>query len=133
MEVSKVKRNLLAACILSCLFAGTLATPAIASTNEAEAHLSDSQLKKMAREARTADQFTALAHYYDQRQNEYSKKAAEEKAEWDRRSHFTESVEVKYPRPADSSRYRYEYFLSKASEAATLSAKYSQAAANAGK
>jgi hypothetical protein len=126
-----VKRNLLAASIVSCVLAGVGVTSAVAAPPVNGIHLTQSEVKKLAREARTPEQYTTLAGYYDQQQREYSQRAAEEKAEWVRRSQFTASIEAKYPRPVDSARYRYEYFTGKASEAAALSARYTQLLASA--
>ena len=42
--------------------------------------------------------------------------AAQEKLEWQRRSTNSSALGQKYPRPADSSRYRYEYFSLMASQ-----------------
>jgi hypothetical protein len=60
---------------------------------------------------------------------DYLRQAAEEKKEWERRSQNVTSAAAKYPRPADSSRNLYEYYMYKASKAETLEAKYSQLAA----
>ena|SRR5579863_10645022 len=95
-------------------------------------HVSKAQLKQMAREAHSPAQYRALAHYYDIQQKDYLKQAAEEKQEWERRSQITTSLYAKYPKPADSARNLYEYYVVKASEAGALSTKYSQLAEPAG-
>ncbi len=87
------------------------------------------QLKRLAREARTHEQYAALADCYQKLQKNYLRQAAEEKQEWERRSENAMASAAKYPRPVDSARNLYEYYLSKASEEAALSAKYSQLAA----
>jgi hypothetical protein len=83
----------------------------------------------MAREAHTPEQYRALASYYWREQKDYLQQAAEEKHEWIRRSQNIMVVAAKYPRPADSARNLYEYYMCKASEVAELSAKYSRLAA----
>jgi hypothetical protein len=100
---------------------------AVASAQDAD-HVSQAQLNHMAREARTPEQYKALAHYYDSKQTDYLKQAEEEKQEWIRRSQITVSLYAKYPKPADSARSLYEYYAKKASEAGALSAKYGQMA-----
>jgi len=59
---------------------------------------------------------------------EYSRKAADEKQEWERRSLNTSGINQKYPRPVDSARNLFEYYSYKASEAEGLAAKYTQLA-----
>jgi hypothetical protein len=85
-----------------------------------------SQLKNMAQEAHTPEQYKALASYYGKAQKDYLQQAAEEKQEWARRSQITTSLYAKYPKPADSARYLYDYYIEKATDAGALSAKYSQ-------
>jgi hypothetical protein len=94
---------------------------------------SSGQLKQMAKDAHTPEQYTALAQSYSQLEKSYLAKAAEEKQEWDRRSQNTMSLYAKYPRPVDSARNLYEYYAYKASEAGALATKYSQLAAPAAK
>ena len=79
--------------------------------------------------AHAPEQYTALASYYGPAEANYLQKAAEEKQEWARRSQNITSVAAKYPRPVDSARNLYEYYMYKASEAGTLAAKYSHLAA----
>jgi hypothetical protein len=86
-------------------------------------------LKQLAHEARTQEQYMAFADCYEKLQNNYLQQAAEEKQEWARRSQNIMALAAKYPRPVDSARNLYEYYLSKASEAGKLSVKYSQLAA----
>jgi hypothetical protein len=95
-------------------------------------HLTRSQAKTLAKQAHTPEQYSVLAEYYGRMQNDYLKKAAGEKAEWERRSQMTAALAQKYPRPADSSRNRYEYFMNEATQFEALKAKYSKMAAPAG-
>ena len=124
-----MKRNLLAFGILSCVLAGLGTSVAVASPAQNDTHYTQAQLKRLAREAHTPEQYATLAGYYDLQQKHFSQLAADEKAEWIRRSQFTESIEAKYPRPVDTARNLYEYYTLKTNEAAALSAKYSQLAA----
>jgi hypothetical protein len=124
-----MKRSFLAAGILSFALASAgSAQGAVPPAGDGD-HYTQSQLKQMARDARTQEQYTALANSYDKQQRDYLQQAAEEKVEWERRSQNIVSINAKYPRPVDSARYLYEYYVYKASEAGALSAKYGQLAA----
>jgi hypothetical protein len=123
-----MKKSFFAVSILSFALAGLgIAQSAVASAEDSD-HLSSGQLKQMAQAAHTPEQYKILASYYDKQQKSYAQQAADEKQEWARRSQITASLYAKYPRPADSARYLYEYYAYKASEAGSLSAKYSQLA-----
>lgn len=91
-------------------------------------HYSAAQLKQMIREAHTPDQYTAIARYYDVRHSEFSRKAADEKVEWERRSQNTSGPAAKYPRPVDVARNLYEYYEHEANDAAFQADKYYQLA-----
>jgi hypothetical protein len=82
----------------------------------------------MTRDARTPEQYKNLASTYAKQQAYFLRVAAEEKAEWQRRSQNIVSINAKYPRPVDSARNLYEYYVREASEAGTFSAKYDQMA-----
>ena len=122
-------RNLFATCILSLAITGAANAQGTASSPETGAHYTQAQLKQLTLEAHAPAQYTALASYYGEQRNDYLKKAAEEKQELERRSQNITGPAAKYPRPVDSARNLYEYYMYKASEAGTLEAKYSQAAA----
>jgi len=122
------KRSFFAAGILTFALVGIGNAHGAAASAEDGEHYSQAQIKQMAREARTPDQYKVLASYYGNRQKAYLKQAAEEKQEWVRRSQITVSLYAKYPRPADSARNLYEYYVAKATEAGELSAKYGQLA-----
>jgi len=77
---------------------------------------SHSELQKMIAEAHTPQQYQVLATYFRVKQQTLEQQAQSEKVEWDRRSQITVSVYQKYPRPADSSRNRYEYFTYEAQQ-----------------
>jgi hypothetical protein len=80
------------------------------------AQYSHAELQKMIADAHTAPQYQVLATYFRSRQQALEQQAQSEKAEWDRRSQITAASYQKYPRPADSSRNRYEYFTYEAQQ-----------------
>jgi hypothetical protein len=120
-----MKRNLFAASIVSFALAAAVNAQGITSSAE---NGTQSQMKQLAREAHTPEQYGALADYYGQRQKYYLQQATEEKQEWARRSQNIVSIAAKYPRPVDSARYLYEYYAYMASETGALAAKYGQLA-----
>ena len=123
-----MKSHLLAASILSCaiLSCAILGTAVAQVTPATDAQLTKAQVKQLLREAHSPDQYKVLAGYYGEQQASYLKEAAEEKQEWDRRSQNIVGVAAKYPRPVDSARNLYEYYMYKASEMGALSSKYGQ-------
>ena len=124
-----MNRNLFATCILALAFAGAASAQGAASSAETGAHYTQAQLKELALNAHAPAQYTVLASYYGVQKVDYLRQAAEEKKEWERRSKNVSGAFGKYPRPVDSSRNLYEYYMYKASKAETLEAKYSQLAA----
>jgi hypothetical protein len=119
-----MKLNLLTAGAMLLACAG-MANAQTASTSSGNAtHYTREQLKQMMRDAHTPEQFSTLAAYYGAERQTYLQKAAEEKLEWERRSQNVVSVAAKYPRPVDSARYLYEYYMEEAAETGALSAKY---------
>lgn len=119
----------------STIFAAGIVAVALASLGNATGevpsagigdHYSQAQLKQLALDAHTPDQYKALASSYTKQQAYFLQQAAEEKLEWDRRSTNVMGANAKYPRPVDSARYLYEYYAYKASEAGALSAKYAR-------
>ncbi|HTB96916.1 MAG TPA: hypothetical protein VK716_07890 [Terracidiphilus sp.] len=77
---------------------------------------SKEELHKLVREAHSVDQYRQLASYFRARQIKLQQQAQAERAEWQRRSQDISSVSMKYPRPVDSSRNRYEYFMYEAGQ-----------------
>ena len=122
-------RNLLATCILSLACAGIGYAQGTASSQETGAHYTQAQMKQLALNAHAPAQYTVLTSYYGAQKANYLQQAAEEKKEWQRRSQNITSIAAKYPRPVDSARNLYEYYMYKATEAGTLEAKYSRLAA----
>jgi hypothetical protein len=115
---------------MSIAFTGVGFAQGAMSSAQTDAHYTQAQLKELTLNAHAPEQYKALAGYYGQEQNRYAQLAAQEKIEWDRRSNQPiVSTLAKYPRPVDSARNLYEYYMYKASENRTLQAKYSRMAA----
>jgi len=125
-----MKRILLVSGMLTLALAGVGNAQATASLASADGRYTQVQIKKMASNAHTPEQYITLAGYYLNEQAKYLRQAAEEKQEWLRRSQNVMVVAAKYPRPVDSSRYRYEYFTYEAAEAQGLAEKYGKLAAS---
>jgi hypothetical protein len=85
----------------------------------------------MIADAHTPQQYQALATYFRSRQQVLEQQAQSEKLEWDRRSQITAASYQKYPRPADSSRDRYEYFTYEAQQMSQQAAHFESLAAPA--
>ena len=126
-----MRNILLAAGILSIAIAGVGNAQGTASSAEQDSSLTKAQIRQMARVARTPEQYRAVAGYYAGLQEKYLRQAAKERQEWVSRSQNVPAVAAnKYPRPVDSSKYSFEDFTRKASEAGSLAAKYNQMAAS---
>jgi len=123
-----MKLNLFAACILVLALAGVASAQSATPSAETGAHCTKAQAKELALNARGPAQYAALASYYGTQKADYLHRAAEEKMEWERRAQNVTSLAAKYPRPVDSARNLYEYYMYKASKAETLQAKFSQLA-----
>jgi hypothetical protein len=83
----------------------------------------------LASNAHAPEQYRALASYFGKQHKDYLQQATEEKKEWERRSRNVTGILAKYPRPVDSARNLYEYYMYKATEAQTLESKYERLAA----
>jgi hypothetical protein len=123
-----MKRNLIAACVLSFALTALVSAQAPQASAQNGAHYTKNQLKQMVLQANTPDQYNTLAAYYGNQQAGFLNHAAVEEQEWIRRSQNIMSIAAKYPRPVDSARYLYEYYKYKASETGSLAAKYGQLA-----
>jgi hypothetical protein len=124
--IKHMNRNLFATCILAVAFAGTVSAQSAVSSAETGAHYTKAQVKELKRNAQEPAQYAVLASYYGAQKADYLRQAAEEKKEWERRSKNVSGAFGKYPRPVDSARNLYEYYLYKASENEVLEAKYSR-------
>jgi len=122
-------RKLIAACILSVAFANVGNAQAMNSSAEGDKQFTQAQLKQLVHEAQAPGQYKALANYFGTQHDKYLLLASDEKKEWDRRSQNIVSIAAKYPRPVDSARNLYEYYMYKASESGSLEAKYTRLAA----
>ena len=121
-----MNRNLFATCILALAFAGAASAQGVASSPETDAHYTKAQLQQLTLNAHAPEQYRALASYFSKQRDNYQQKASEKQKEWVQLSQNVTSAAAKYPRPADSVRNYYEYYMHKASEAGTLEAKYSR-------
>jgi len=124
-------RALLAACIVSVAITSAGNAQSAGSSSGAGTRYTRSQLIQMEAAAHEPAQYSALASYFAQQQTDYLQQAAGEKKEWERRSQNIVGIAAKYPRPVDSARYLYEFYMYKAAEAGTLEGKYSKLAAPA--
>ncbi len=124
-----MKLNLFAAYILALALVGVASAQSPASSAPTGAQYTKAQVKEMALKAHAPEQYAVLASYYGARKADYLRLAAAEKKEWERRSQNITGVLAKYPRPVDSARNLYEYYIYEASEAGRLEAKYHQLAA----
>lgn len=114
-------------CAFMLLFSpATQLTSAQQSTSDA--HYTKAEIRKMAREAHTIDQYDELADYYATANRMYKRKAAEEMHLWAERSAMINPLSEKWPRPVDSARNLYDYYEFKASQALQIQAKYSRLA-----
>jgi len=121
-----MNRNLFATCILALAFAGAASAQSAASSAETGTHYTKAQVKELKRTAHAPAQCAVLASYYSAQKTDYLSLAEEAKKEWVQRSQGVTGGFLKYPRPVDSSRNLYEYYMYKASKAASLEAKYHQ-------
>jgi len=112
--------------VLLAFTAGSFHTPVYAQS--AVPHYSSSQIRRMVRTARTAQQYGTLADYYEVQRRMYVRKAAEEMHLWADRSEMMTPLSEKWPRPVDSARNLYEYYLYKAARSAALCARYNKLA-----
>jgi hypothetical protein len=86
------------------------------------------QVKELALNAHTPAQYETLASYYGGQRDSNLQQAAKAQKEWVQLSQNVTSHAAKYPTPADWAQIHYEYYMSKASKAGTLEAKYSHMA-----
>jgi hypothetical protein len=116
------------ACMAIALAAGSIAARAETST---PAKLSNAELKQMERSAQTPEQYQELASYFRTRQQDFRQQAVSEVPLMAWRSQFTFSLAAKYPRPFDSSRNRYDYFMYETHQMSQKAAYYEGLAAGA--
>jgi hypothetical protein len=123
-------KGIIAAVFLFFVLAQTAAFAGVAAS-PTTTHYSQAQIKRLMREASTPDQYRVIARYFEQRQSEFSGKAADQMAEWARRSQDVTGPAAKYPRPVDEARNLYEYYAHEADDAAFQADKYNRFALGA--
>ena len=116
------------ACLAIALAAGSVAARAESST---PVKLSNAELKQMEQDAHTPQQYQELASYFRSRQQDFRQQAVSEVPLMAWRSQFTFSLAAKYPRPYDSSRNRYDYFMYETHQMSQKAAYYEGLAAGA--
>src|ERR1700688_1755781 len=94
-------------------------------------HYTHSELRKMVQEAHTDKQYKELPSHCRSLQQAFEQQPQVEKVEWRRRSQNVTSMAAKYPRPVDSSRTRYEYFLYEARQMSQQAEHYESLSARA--
>jgi hypothetical protein len=119
-EVAMRIKSTLALAVIGCAVAwGTAHAAARPAQN-----LSGADLKKLIQNAHTTEDYLTLASYYRSRQQYFEQQAHEELVFWAQRSANVSLEAAKYPRPADSSKYRYEYFNYEAQKMSAQAAHY---------
>ena len=126
-----MKFNLYAAIVFSLAFVAVGSAQAPASSAQGSTEYTQPQIKKLARTAHTQEQYSTLAAYYGKQQKDFAQQAADEKQEWERRSQSNAGAAQKYPRPADSSKNRFEYFAYEADQMGQQAAHYENLSASA--
>jgi hypothetical protein len=121
-------RKLLATCFWSLALAAVGIAQGSTSSAETSAHYTRAELKQLVLNAHLPEQYDALASYYGGQRDSYLQQAAKAKMEWVQLSQYVTSHPAKYPTLADWAWNHYEYYMSKASKAGTLEAKYSHMA-----
>lgn len=96
--------------------------------NPDEPVYTSAQIKKMAREAHTVEQYTVLANYYAAQQRMYKCKAVEQMHLWRERAEMVTPLSEKWPRPVDSARSLHDYYEYKGAQSAALFAIYDRLA-----
>jgi len=123
-------RKHFAVCILSLVLTGVANAQGAASSPDTGANYSMAQLKELARNAHEPEQYKVIAGYYGEQQAHYLQLAAQEKKEWSKMNQNVAGSSAKYPRPVDSARNLYEYYMYKASKAGKSEAQYSRMASS---
>jgi len=113
--------------MVAAMFAPVLANAATRPASDQPQYTSV-QIRRMAREAHTVEQYTQLIDYYQSQHRLYQRKAAEMMGEWARRNEVIAPLYEKYPRPVDSARNLYEYYQYEATQASAKVALYNRLA-----
>lgn len=121
-------KRIVPAALLLFLSVTTPILPATEHTSSDDPQYTSAQIRKLSREARTAEQFGELADYYAIRQRMFKRKAAEAMDLWAQRNAVITPLSEKWPRPVDSAKARYDYFEYEVNRCGELSRKYSRMA-----
>jgi hypothetical protein len=122
-----MRRGLLAFEVVALAFATGPGYAQVARAEEMPAY-NAAQIRDMARAAHTPEQYTELADFYQARRRMFVSKAAEEMDLWARRNAVITPLSEKWPRPVDSARNLYEYYLHQAAKSAATAARYADRA-----
>ncbi len=125
--LSTMRRILFTIAMVAAVFAPVLAKAATKPASD-QPQYTAAQIRRMAREAHTVEQYAQLADYYQTQHRHYQKKAVEMMGEWARRNEVIAPLYEKYPRPVDSARNLYEYYQYKAAETSAKVAFYNRLA-----
>jgi len=110
---------------LGCFRAAALAMWAIGAVlpaaAQSQAHYSSSELRKMMREASTADQCRTLAAWFRGEEATFRGKAEAENRDYER---YKTTVRTKAPTRADNARSQADSYSNKADKMAALAARY---------
>jgi hypothetical protein len=113
---------------LSLMLPLAVAAQSNIQTANMSAPMTGHEVQSLIRTANSSAQYKQIADYYHQQEAMYRAKAAEEKAERDRRAQVNAALMQKYPRPVDSAQYLYESYSSDANSAAVQAQHYYQLA-----
>jgi hypothetical protein len=123
-----LRRTLLSFAVLVVALS-TGAGPVAAATRPSDnPDYTPAQIRKMAREAHTVQQYTLLADYYQTRQRMFKRKAAEEMHLWAERNAVMTPLSEKWPRPVDSAHNLYDYYVAMENDSAAKVAHFNQLA-----
>src|ERR1022692_4414074 len=90
---------------LSLMLPLAVAAQSNIQTANMSAPMTGHEVQSLIRTANSSAQYKQIADYYHQQEAMYRAKAAEEKAERDRRAQVNAALMQKYPRPVDSAQY----------------------------
>ncbi len=120
----QMKSFLSVAGVVTFVIAAASSLGAVTLPPSGSSHYTANQVKQMIREAHTADQYRAVAHYFEQRHSDFSQMAADQMEEVQRRAQNTSGPAAKWPRPVDVARNLYDYYAHEADDAAFQADKY---------
>ena len=123
-----LRRNLLPVCAILAGILSATTVCAAATRPSDQPEYSGAQIRKMVKEARTVQQYTVLADYYQARSRMFKQKAAEEMHLWAERNAVISPVYEKWPRPVDSAHNLYDYYLAMENDSAAKVAYFNRLA-----